>query len=254
METSTMNPETANSVNQDTKKKPSLTRILPTERLALDRQVAAIRAYAAVFESNGGKAVTNEAAGVVAKLAPATIAMTNAFFVDVSILTRGEGGFFVAPEASAFLSAEHGLAPENAPEKLRPLFERHWSALLVVPRLRVGPLEFETVRKIIGEACSASTDHIQRVDRLLEFLLFVGLIKREGNQLKTANGKFGEPAVSPKNPDTTKDEDSHLETYSLTLDPERRRKIIIKAPPEVTEAELKRIQAWLSFQLIVTNT
>ena len=45
--------------------------------------------------------------------------------------------------------------------------------------------------------------------------------------------------------------DGDLETYSLTLDVSKRRRVVVQAPPEVTRAELKRIQDWLSFQLLV---
>ena len=45
-----------------------------------------------------------------------------------------------------------------------------------------------------------------------------------------------------------------LESYSLTLDASKRRRVIVQAPPHVTRAELKRIQDWLSFQLLVEDT
>ena len=45
--------------------------------------------------------------------------------------------------------------------------------------------------------------------------------------------------------------DGDLETYFLTLDFSKRRRVVVQAPPKVTPAELKRIQDWLSFQLLV---
>jgi len=45
--------------------------------------------------------------------------------------------------------------------------------------------------------------------------------------------------------------DGDLETYSLTLDASKKRRIVVQAPPSVSAAELKRIQDWLSFQLLV---
>lgn len=44
-----------------------------------------------------------------------------------------------------------------------------------------------------------------------------------------------------------------METYYLTLDASGKRRVIIQAPPAVTAAELKRIQDWLSFQLLITQ-
>src|SRR5690349_627532 len=228
METpNTVSSEAATSTGNDQakpKKAPSLTKILPTERLALDRQVAALRAYAAVFESNEGKPVSNQAAGEIAKMAAGTIIMTNAWFVDVGFLGRTDAGFTVAPEVVAFLNAEHGISPENAPEKLRPILERNWAAQLLIPRLRVGPLEAETARKIIGEACSATPDHIPRIDLLVEFFCFCGVVKREGSQIRlvSTNGKIVEPpppATNPSNRENQPEDNTDgLETYMLTLD------------------------------------
>lgn len=45
-----------------------------------------------------------------------------------------------------------------------------------------------------------------------------------------------------------------LETYYLTLDASRRRCVIVQAPAAVTSAELKRIQDWLSFQLLIAES
>ena len=45
--------------------------------------------------------------------------------------------------------------------------------------------------------------------------------------------------------------DGDLETYYLTLDASKKRRVVVQAPPQVTRAELKRIQDWLSFQLLV---
>lgn len=44
-----------------------------------------------------------------------------------------------------------------------------------------------------------------------------------------------------------------LENYYLTLDAGRKRRVIVQAPAAVTPAELKRIQDWLSFQLLIAE-
>jgi hypothetical protein len=43
------------------------------------------------------------------------------------------------------------------------------------------------------------------------------------------------------------------ETYYLTLDARTERRVVVEAPPAVTAEELKRIQEWLSFQLLDTE-
>jgi len=47
------------------------------------------------------------------------------------------------------------------------------------------------------------------------------------------------------------DKNPPLQGFTLILDPKKGRKIVIQAPPSVSESELKRIQAWLGFQLLV---
>ena len=45
--------------------------------------------------------------------------------------------------------------------------------------------------------------------------------------------------------------EGELENYYLTLDASKGRRVIVQAPPSVTPSELKRVQDWLSFQLLV---
>jgi len=240
-------------------KKPALTKVLPSDRLTFDRWIEALKAYGAVYASNGTP-VTNQQAGEVpkTKMAAATIVVTNAFFTDIGLLTRVGNGFVPSPEAMAFLNATSGISPETASEKLRPIFEKQWFMQILAPRLRLSPQDMTTVYKILGEACNASKEHIPRLDLLIDFLCFVGLARKEGNQL--AAGSAAPPAPPPepnidppKKDHASEDEDKTLEKYSLTLDATKKTKIVIYAPPQVTAAELARIQKWLSFQLIVTD-
>src|SRR5437660_6354170 len=73
-----------------------LSKVLPTDRVAFDKQVEILRAFAAVYAASGGNPVSNETAG--AALTPTfksgTVITTNAFFTDVGLLVRSdEGGF-----------------------------------------------------------------------------------------------------------------------------------------------------------------
>jgi hypothetical protein len=256
-------PTATNDVSVPAATKRSLpTKTLPSDRLTLDRQIAAALAFAAVADSKNGKAVSNQEAGDIVqpkKMAAATIAMTNAFFCEVGMMSRqDDGSFIVSPELAAFFKAQHGLSPENAPDKLRPLFEKQWFAQVVGPRLKLGPQDIQTLIKSLGEACNANKEHIERVQRLVEFLVYVGLARREGNQLFTpsASSMPDKPKTTEgeeKKNTTGEDDDMALEKYVLTLDPTAKRRIIIQTPAKVSKAELDRIQKWLSFQLIVTD-
>lgn len=244
-------------------KRAQTTKVLPTDRLALDRQVAALAAFAAVSESKEGKPVTNDEAGAVVqptKMAATTISMTNAFFCVIGLLTRQENGSFsVAPEVMSFFKAQHGLSPESAPEKLRPLFEKQWFFQAMGPRLKLGAQDIQTVIKVLGEASGAGKDHLRRVELLIEFVCYVGLARKDGNQLRAVLAS-SRPAESESaatgggaagaGADT---QEPGLEKYTLTLNPDKNRRIVIHTPATVSAAELKRIQQWLSFQLIVSD-
>jgi len=73
--------------------------------------------------------------------------------------------------------------------------------------------------------------------------------RRNESPEATAAQPIARGAIAPQ-PPTTGD----LETYYLTLDAARSRRVIVQAPAAVTSAELKRIQDWLSFQLLIAET
>src|SRR5690349_12390725 len=100
-------PEVTNGTTESTqaseqgRKRTPPTRTLPTERLSPEKWQAALRAYAVVFESNGGKPVKNEEAGAIIGMAGATIVMTNAFYCDVKLLARQKEEQSFVPSAEA---------------------------------------------------------------------------------------------------------------------------------------------------------
>src|ERR1039458_4554246 len=67
-------------------------RTLPSDRLAFQKQLAALRAYTVVYESNGNKPVTNNAAGDVINMAGSTLLVTNPFLCEMKLLKRQGGG------------------------------------------------------------------------------------------------------------------------------------------------------------------
>lgn len=43
-----------------------------------------------------------------------------------------------------------------------------------------------------------------------------------------------------------------MERYTLPLDAEGARVVVVEVPPSVTQAEFERIRGWLTVQLLVT--
>jgi hypothetical protein len=234
-------------------------KILPTERLSAERWQAAARAYPVVFESNGGKAVTNNEAGAIIGMAGNTIVMTNAFFCDLKLLTRQkeEQSFIPSADLLAYHKA-YEWNPATAGEKLRPAFERMWFSDVLIPRLKFRSYDTMEALTVLAEACGAAKEYEARLLVLLDLMAFAGVIVREGSIIKSASG--AKPSEKPaeaiaatpvvQTPVKPQVEDGH-DSYTLVLDGKTKRKVVVQAPHSITAKELERIRAWLGFQLIV---
>src|SRR2546422_8083075 len=117
-------PKAADSAQQPlVRYKRSLLKTLPTDRITVDKQVELLRAFAVVYDANGGKPVTNEQAGnaVTPTKAAATVILTNAFFTDIGLLARSDNrGFTPSHDLPAYNHACQ-WGEEAAKEKLRPV-------------------------------------------------------------------------------------------------------------------------------------
>ena len=242
-------------------KRTQPSKILPSDRLAPAKQFAAVRAFAAAYESNGGKPVTNDAAGSIIGMSGSTVVVTNAFFSDIKLLVRQKDGVAFVPsaEALAYYKA-YEWDKTTAAEKLRPAFERGWFAEALVPRLKFRPYDVREALAVLAEASNAGKDHEDRLANLLELMLQVGVVSSDGGLIKAPAPRAteqpamveavkAEPVVIERREAPVVDE-GH-EQYTLVLDPRSRRRVVITAPHVITRKELDRITKWLEFQLIV---
>jgi hypothetical protein len=244
---------------QNRVKRTPPTKTLPSDRLAFEKQVAALRAFAVVYEANGNKPVTNEDAGKIINMSGNTVVVTNGFFSDVRLLSRQKDGPALIPSAEtlAYYKA-YEWDPSTAGEKLRPVFERCWFSEVLVPRLKFRPYEEREALTVLAEACSAAKEYEPRLQVLLDYMVFAGVVLRDGGQIKSAGLKGSDPApeVPKLESSGAKREGSPIvdedhEQYTLILDAKLKRKVVIQAPHTITTKELERIRAWLGVQLIV---
>jgi hypothetical protein len=241
-------------------KRTQPSRILPSDRLAPAKQLAALRAFGAAYDSNGGKPVSNEAAGSIIGMAGSTVVVTNAFFCEVKLLVRQkeEVAFVPSAEAMAYYKAfEWDKA--TAGEKLRPVFERAWCSEALVPRLKFRPYDEREALAVLAEASNAGKDNEDRLAALLELMVTAGVVVRDGNLIKPPAPRAteqpamveavrAEPVLDRREAPVV---DEGHEQYTLVLDPRSRRRVVITAPHVITRKELDRITKWLEFQLIV---
>jgi hypothetical protein len=244
-----------------------LNHTLPTDRIGFTKQVDIIRAYAAAYDKLGGPVGNSDVASFVG-MAEATVAMANAFLTDTGLLS-GDAGKFTPTQPLIEYFKVHQFSPERAWAKLAPLFERSWFGLELIPKLKIRPIDESEAINDLAIASNAEKKHLGQLKVGIDWLVQVGLIIREGQQLKLAPfamsggnqdnaGNQNTPPVekpaapvAPKPPSEVVEEG--LQRSVLPLDASTKRRLVIWAPPTVTPKELERIQQWLSFQLIVAG-
>lgn len=235
-----------------------LSKVLPSDRLTMERHLLSMRAFGIGYSTNGSKPVTNEEAGKIVGMAGGTIVVSNAFLVDIGILSRkkDEEGLVPSPDLLAYCSTLEWNA-EMAKEKLRGVFERAWFSTALVPRVKIRPFDLKDAVAVLAEAANASKEHEERLERLLEFMIHFGVVIREGNLIRSASTATAASAATAgkaveqleSNPAR---KDDGLTEFILPLDPKRKERVfVVRAPATVTQKELERIKSWLGFQLIV---
>jgi hypothetical protein len=166
-------------------------KILPTIRIALPKQLDLLRAWAAA-SGPGRKAVQLSDAAEIVKMAVNTITLANAFFCDVGLLQRQDGGFVPSEDVVSF-SRSYEWNPETAPQKLAPLFEASWFAQALMPKLSFGTLQEDEAIQTLAEAADAPPEYGDQLGVLLEYMEKAGLIQRDGDTVRkgTVAGLIG---------------------------------------------------------------
>jgi hypothetical protein len=188
-----------NSAEKNSKPKPKSkpqreirpSKILPTERLTVERQLEILRAYAAA-SSHGSKAVTLEEVAGVVEMAPTTVSLANAFLASVGFISKTDSGFMPAPEVVSFLRA-HEWNPESSSQKLSPVVEKSWFFQAIKPRLSFNATPEDAVIDKLAEAATAPPEYKRNLQMLIEFAVAAGLLQRDGNQLKLTKPSTASP-------------------------------------------------------------
>lgn len=174
--------------------RPKLSKSLPTDRITFNRQLEVLKAWASSSVPQG-KTVTNAEAAKLIDLNPSTISLANPFFSSVNLLSENDNGYVPAPEVFAYLRALE-WNPDTAAQKLQQLFLDSWFWQKLHPTLRFKPVSEESALAMLADESNASPEHKPRLKLLLEYLITVGLIQRDGEMLKLVreNASASEPA------------------------------------------------------------
>lgn len=156
-----------------------LAKTLPTERIASEKQLAVLRAYAAASGSDR-KAVTNdEVAAVHSDVAPSSVSLCNPFFSDVGLLIS-EGRKQRPSDAVFDYLHAYEWSPETASLKLGRILGETWAAKVLTTRLAFRVLSKEEAIGVLAEESKATKAHKRNLDILIDFLCASGVIKIEG--------------------------------------------------------------------------
>lgn len=167
-------------------KKDKPLKVLPTDRINFGKQLDILRAYA-VASGPSGRAVTNKEVAAIVKMVETTVSLSNAFFTDVGLLARNDGGLVPCPEVFSFQRA-HEWNPEGAGQKLAPVISNSWFALALTPRIDFGPLEEEEAVTTLAEAASAPPEYKTQLRILIDYMQAAGLLQRDGSKIKSTRG------------------------------------------------------------------
>jgi hypothetical protein len=154
---------------------------LPTDRIALPKQVEILRAYGELGQ-NGGS-VTNAAVAGVVGLHPSTTSLANTFFNEIGLLTRAADGQVPSDAVIAFARA-HQWNAETAPAKLGPAFANTWFGSALMPKVRFRPHTRSEALSLLADVAGATMSHKGQIEALVELLEVAQLVTIEGDMVK----------------------------------------------------------------------
>ncbi|MGD0822564.1 MAG: hypothetical protein ABSA71_17670 [Desulfomonilia bacterium] len=179
---------------QEKIKKPKPSKILPSDRLSFEKQVHLIRAYA-ILSGNDRKPVMNQALADMLKVHPASISTANPFFSDIGLIIKGPNGYTPSEAVFAFNNA-YEWGPDTAGLKLSPIIKDTWFATEIRNRLSFAPLPEKEVIAKLAAVSSATKEYQSPLQILVEFLIFSGIVRREGDMINIVKSS----AVNPPGP------------------------------------------------------
>jgi hypothetical protein len=119
-------------------------------------------------------------------MASTTVVSANAFLASVGLLKRTDAGAFMpCAEVIDFLGA-YEWDKKTASHKLGPKLRETWFAQALLPRISFGdPLDEKTALTVLSEAAgNIGPEYESELRMLLEYLVFGGLVQRDGGQVK----------------------------------------------------------------------
>ncbi len=168
-----------------------MSEILPTPRISFGKQLDLLRAYAAASGAAIKPVSLNDVAPIVG-MTSSTISLASPFFNNVGLVTRTGGGFVPADAVLSFAQM-HQWEPDKAGRELKTPLCQSWFAGALMPRLSFDALGEEEALAIIAKAAGATPKARPQLQMVLEYMQVAGLIEREGDLVRAAEGATDTP-------------------------------------------------------------
>ena len=172
-------------------KTPRPTRVLPTNRIAFQKQLDTLRAFGGASDPNGKPVQLSDLAGIVS-LHANTLSLINPFFVDIQFVQRGPEGLVPAPEVIDF-SRAYDWNKYTAAQRLAPIILKSWFAQLLIPKLRFRAIAEDEAIQDLATAATAGPSYRGQIQILLEYMQAAGLVTLENGQVRLQQGQSGQP-------------------------------------------------------------
>ena len=180
-----------------------LRRVLPTTRGSFKTQVSILKGYGAAAESHGEFVSLGNVADACG-LSKDTVSVCNEFFRDVGFLSRQGRRFKPSADVLEFVRASHWNA-DTAGHVLGQVIRRTWFGQATLTRLTVRALNKVDIVEALAQEAGASVDHKPRVEMLIDYLEFSGVIRRNGDLYEPVREGVDARPDDPPTPPTTAD-------------------------------------------------
>lgn len=184
-------PAPDNIAAKAAKTKP--TKILPTDRVGFDKQLALLRGYAAASGVDKKPVSNNEVSGVVG-IHAGSVSNCNPFFSDVGLIVR-EAGVYKPSDAVFDYANSYEWDADGAASKLGPVIGGAWFSTVLLPRLNFRSLTKDEAIKVLAEESKATPDYRDQLSLLIDYMAAAGIISVEGNAVAKRAQSARQPAA-----------------------------------------------------------
>src|SRR6266508_2646877 len=176
--------------------RPRLSHPLPTNRVAVKKQLEVGRAFAIASGPEGKPAKTAEVA-TIAQLHQTTIQLVSPFFQDAGLIQKVAGGYLPS-EALVNFNRAYAWDEATAGHRLAPTLRGTWFTQALMPRVALHPVDEGEAVQLLAETAGVGPEYEGQLRLLLDYLGIAGLIVREGGMVR--QGTPAPQADTPRPP------------------------------------------------------